>query len=251
MWAPRRAATDMSLWDWASAVYARPGVTEACLTLQDKHGQSVAYLLWAAWARTTDPTRLASAARSARAWEASTVALLRAARRNLSVRSPPVGDAGREALREQVRGVELAAERLILETLEARTVQGRQRASVLESLRGATGAWGGEAPDHMLRELAAALDPDLPSGGDGRHDWASDRTAKTPMDDEDDEKERELRARLAVLSQEHADIDVAIQALANSALPDMMVIGRLKRKKLALKDEISSLQDQLTPDIIA
>lgn len=60
-----------------------------------------------------------------------------------------------------------------------------------------------------------------------------------------------LRARLAAVKQEHADLDVAIQAIADSPLPDMLVITRLKRKKLALKDEISRLQDLITPDIIA
>ena len=34
-------------------------------------------------------------------------------------------------------------------------------------------------------------------------------------------------------------------------MPDMLVIGRLKRKKLALKDDIQRIKDQLTPDIIA
>ena len=46
-------------------------------------------------------------------------------------------------------------------------------------------------------------------------------------------------------------LDAAIQAVAMSPLPDMMLIGRLKRKKLALKDEIARLEDMLTPDIIA
>ena len=59
------------------------------------------------------------------------------------------------------------------------------------------------------------------------------------------------KARLAVAQQEHADLDAAVQALTSSPVPDMMVIGRLKRKKLALKDEIERLKDQLTPDIIA
>jgi hypothetical protein len=59
------------------------------------------------------------------------------------------------------------------------------------------------------------------------------------------------RARLAVAQQEHADLDVAVQAIAMAPVPDMMVISRLKRKKLALKDEIERLKDQLTPDIIA
>lgn len=71
------------------------------------------------------------------------------------------------------------------------------------------------------------------------------------MDDLDDASEEALQAKLAELRQDHADFDAAIQALALSPLPDMMLIGRLKRKKLALKDEIARLEDMLTPDIIA
>ena len=60
-----------------------------------------------------------------------------------------------------------------------------------------------------------------------------------------------LQERLGELRQDHADFDAAIQALAIAPLPDMMLIGRLKRKKLALKDEIARIEDYLTPDIIA
>ena len=63
--------------------------------------------------------------------------------------------------------------------------------------------------------------------------------------------EAEIRRRLSELQLDHNDLEVAIQAIGLSPLPDMMVIGRLKRKKLALKDEIQRLKDQLTPDIIA
>jgi hypothetical protein len=70
-------------------------------------------------------------------------------------------------------------------------------------------------------------------------------------DDEVEDTEEALRAKLASLTLEHSDLDVAVHAIANSPMPDMMVIGRLKRKKLALKDEIARLKDQLTPDIIA
>ena len=65
------------------------------------------------------------------------------------------------------------------------------------------------------------------------------------------ESEDALEARLAELRQDHADLDAAIHALSQSALPDMLLIGRLKRKKLALKDEIARIEDMLTPDIIA
>ncbi len=70
-------------------------------------------------------------------------------------------------------------------------------------------------------------------------------------DDQADDPELAVRARLGVMVQEHADLNAAVEALVMSPAPDMMVIARLKRKKLALKDEISRLKNQLTPDIIA
>jgi hypothetical protein len=63
--------------------------------------------------------------------------------------------------------------------------------------------------------------------------------------------EEALRLRLAELRQDHADMDAAIQAIALTPMPDMMLIGRLKRKKLKLKDEITRIEDMLTPDIPA
>ena len=71
------------------------------------------------------------------------------------------------------------------------------------------------------------------------------------MDEQDNQSQEALEARLAELRQDHADLDAAVQAISLSPLPDMMLIARLKRKKLSLKDEISRIEDQLTPDIIA
>jgi hypothetical protein len=71
------------------------------------------------------------------------------------------------------------------------------------------------------------------------------------FDDMDDLDEDALREKLAELRQDHADLDAAVNAIALSPLPDMLLIGRLKRKKLALKDEISRIEAMLTPDIIA
>ena len=67
----------------------------------------------------------------------------------------------------------------------------------------------------------------------------------------DDLSEDLLHAKLAELRQDHADLDAAVQAIALSPLPDMLLIARLKRKKLALKDEMMRIEDQLNPDIIA
>jgi hypothetical protein len=60
-----------------------------------------------------------------------------------------------------------------------------------------------------------------------------------------------IRRRLAELQLDHNDLEVAIQAIGQAPTPDMLVIGRLKRKKLALKDDIQRIKDRLTPDIIA
>lgn len=60
-----------------------------------------------------------------------------------------------------------------------------------------------------------------------------------------------LQARLALLLQEHADLDAAIDALSAAPSRDSLTLARLKKKKLQLKDMIQKLRDQLTPDIIA
>ena len=59
-----------------------------------------------------------------------------------------------------------------------------------------------------------------------------------------------LRARLATLMQEHRDLDAAIDAMA-SGVPDQLALSRLKKRKLQLKDEITEINNQLLPDIIA
>ena len=65
------------------------------------------------------------------------------------------------------------------------------------------------------------------------------------------EEERELRTQLARLQQEHRDLDAAIAALQESPGADLLQVQRLKKRKLQLKDRMSFIEDQLTPDIIA
>lgn len=60
-----------------------------------------------------------------------------------------------------------------------------------------------------------------------------------------------LRVKLEVLRQDHRDLDLAIRAYEESRFPDMLAVRRLKRQKLALKDRIARIEDELTPDIIA
>jgi hypothetical protein len=65
------------------------------------------------------------------------------------------------------------------------------------------------------------------------------------------EEERELQEQLARLQQEHRDLDAAITALQHTRGTDMLQVQRLKKRKLYLRDRISFIEDQLTPDIIA
>ena len=65
------------------------------------------------------------------------------------------------------------------------------------------------------------------------------------------EEERELRAALARLLQEHRDLDAAIEALQHTPGSDLVQVQRLKKRKLHLRDRITFIEDQLTPDIIA
>ncbi len=59
-----------------------------------------------------------------------------------------------------------------------------------------------------------------------------------------------LRVELETLRQNHRDLDEAIRALEETG-GDMLTVRRFKKQKLALKDRIRKLEDQLTPDIIA
>jgi len=71
------------------------------------------------------------------------------------------------------------------------------------------------------------------------------------MNDNREVDEDGIRAKIATLRIEHQDLGDAVAALSAASVPDMIQIARLKRKKLALRDQIVLLEDQLTPDIIA
>ena len=60
-----------------------------------------------------------------------------------------------------------------------------------------------------------------------------------------------LRVELEVFRREHRDLDEAIRALQERGTADQLMLQRLKKKKLRLKDMIALIEDRLTPDIIA
>lgn len=147
----------MSLWDWTLEAYARPGVPEACLALQDEHGLNTSFLLWAVWAEGPDAAVLAQAASAGKVWDSRVLQPIREVRRTLKASFPCVGDGPREGLREDVKSVELRAERVLMETLEALTQDRQGGTPALAALQAASRAWGGRAPDDALARLAGAL----------------------------------------------------------------------------------------------
>jgi hypothetical protein len=61
----------------------------------------------------------------------------------------------------------------------------------------------------------------------------------------------ETQQRLAELQAEHRDLDLVIQHLIECPPPDELLVRRLKKRKLQLRDTISRLEATLVPDIPA
>ena len=59
-----------------------------------------------------------------------------------------------------------------------------------------------------------------------------------------------LEVELAELQREHRDLADAIAALQETHRADPLRVRRLKKQKLALKDQIGRLEDKLTPDAV-
>ena len=66
-----------------------------------------------------------------------------------------------------------------------------------------------------------------------------------------EEEKAEIRSRLHGLEIEHDDLDDVIDRLAADPLQDQLQLQRLKKRKLALKDQIQRLRARLIPDIVA
>ena len=60
-----------------------------------------------------------------------------------------------------------------------------------------------------------------------------------------------VKQRIAALKDEHRELDEAIARLSAEIPADNLQIQRLKKRKLALKDLVTKLENSLLPDIIA
>lgn len=149
-------------WPWAVAAYEAPGVAEACLSLQDHNEQNVPLLLWAAWVAVTgrrpDEETIEAACDAARAYDTVVVAPLRAVRRTLKAPIPDVDNDHREALRQQVKALELDAERRLMLELEALAPapSGAPRRAI-DGLADTAKLWARVVPRPALTTLADRL----------------------------------------------------------------------------------------------
>jgi hypothetical protein len=69
--------------------------------------------------------------------------------------------------------------------------------------------------------------------------------------DDDEALHAALRQRISELRTEHDDLDDAIARLSENSLPDQLRLQRLKKRKLLLKDQLTHLERQLDPDVLA
>jgi uncharacterized protein (TIGR02444 family) len=150
------------LWSFTLDFYARPGVEQACLTLQ-AHGGNVCALLCGVWLDQSDipfnPQRADEIRQLATPWHDQVVGPLRDLRTQW--KSAASTDAELGALRERLKVLELDAERELLVRLQRLTQAWHERGAQNNGawLGALAGGAANEAPDalQVLRRVGAEL----------------------------------------------------------------------------------------------
>ena len=65
------------------------------------------------------------------------------------------------------------------------------------------------------------------------------------------EEQNKIKAKINELRKLHSELDIEISKIVKVIPVDQVMLQRIKKKKLKLKDEISKLSSHLLPDIIA
>ena len=63
--------------------------------------------------------------------------------------------------------------------------------------------------------------------------------------------QEKIKKEINELLEQHSELDDAIERINDKIPFDQIKLQRLKKRKLALKDEINKLKSQTLPDIIA
>ena len=65
------------------------------------------------------------------------------------------------------------------------------------------------------------------------------------------ETQNKIKAKINELRKLHSELDIEISKIVKVIPVDQVLLQRIKKKKLKLKDEISILSSYILPDIIA
>ena len=65
------------------------------------------------------------------------------------------------------------------------------------------------------------------------------------------EEQHKIKAKINELRKLHSELDIEISKIVKVIPVDQVMLQRIKKKKLKLKDEISKLSSHMLPDIIA
>jgi len=65
------------------------------------------------------------------------------------------------------------------------------------------------------------------------------------------ETQNKIKAKINELRKIHSELDIEISKIVKVIPVDQVMLQRIKKKKLKLKDEISKLSSHILPDIIA
>ena len=65
------------------------------------------------------------------------------------------------------------------------------------------------------------------------------------------EAKKKIKAKISELRKLHSELDIEISKIVKVIPVDQVMLQRIKKKKLKLKDEISKLSSHILPDIIA
>ena len=109
-------------------------------------------------------------------------------------------------------------------------------------------------PATAVKRAAHMNDGETPENGDAekpRLTIVDSNTFKARDVDFDGANDEARAIRLATFEEEHRDLDAAIGAMEKNTPYERLVIARLKKKKLQLKDQIQKIKDSMLPDIIA
>jgi uncharacterized protein (TIGR02444 family) len=112
-------------WDFATKFYGQPGVSDACLLLQDKAGIDVSLMIFVLYAAAVknaliDKRTIQSLDKAVANWREEIIIPLRAMRKRLKSGPNPAPGQESESVRSSIKSAELRAEQIELAVLQSK-----------------------------------------------------------------------------------------------------------------------------------